>query len=241
MFLRRADVSTFDTTTVKPVEKIQKACDICAELTTSLRRLKLTVGFVQLRLHHGSQVDTMILSDRPIMRMLDEATQFCAAWFLQNQSTSDNWMFIQKMSSFVYPFPSKFLIVDRVSAYTSQKMRKTVKTFGARFEEAPVQTPGGIVVAGRYQGPLRLVYERNCADTDRHNSNKECLWLAVFAVNCTVRLEGFVSFLVFWTIPRPAGTTPVPSELEQAKLVDRVTEEVSKELARRKIAFCLRH
>lgn len=65
-------------------------------------------------------------------------------------------------------------------------MRETVEEFGVRIKEAPVKTPGATGVIGRYQAPLRLAYVLIRADTDRYNSDKECLDLAVFAVSNTM-------------------------------------------------------
>lgn len=57
-------------------------CRICAELASTPRRFKLTVGSEELRLNHRVQSDTMFLNGSTFIHMVDEATHFYTASFL---------------------------------------------------------------------------------------------------------------------------------------------------------------
>lgn len=175
--LPRADRPTYDKTTVNILEKVWKDCNICAEFAASLRLYKYIDRFEDLRLNIRVQVDTMFLSGRPVIIMIDEPAHFRTASFLRNPSTSEIWRSIPQMSSLanVDP-PQNFLKEDQGLACSSKNMRETVKEFGVLLEEAAVEKPGAISVGERYHGSLRLTYERIRADTDHHLSEKNCAY-----------------------------------------------------------------
>lgn len=64
----------------------------------------------------------------------------------------------------------------------------------------------------------------------------------MFAVDCTVGAEGlYPTLIVFGAIPGPSGALPTPSQLERAKIIDCVIDEVVKEQAVGKMASALKH
>lgn len=146
------------------------------------------------------------------------------------------------MGSLVHLRFPDFLVVDHGSAYTRKEMNKTVEAFGVRLGEASIETPGTIEVVKRYDALLRLPCQWVWADRDRDKSVKECLKLAVVAVNGTVGPEGFcILLLVSGAIPRPARTVSAPSRLERAEIVEIALDEVVKDPFEAKVAFDLRH
>lgn len=191
--------------------------------------------------NYDVEADTMLLSSRAVAHMVDGATHFCAASFLQNQYSPEIWRFLRQVWSLVYLGPSGFLIADQRSAYTPRKMKETVKASRVHLEEAPVKIPGTNSAVKTYHGPLRLAYEHIRADTEHHTQGKECLRLAVFVASYTVRLEGLCAvILVFGAFPRSGWTNPASTPLERAKLFDEVMEKVAKRQSRGKIVFGFR-
>lgn len=86
--LRREKVGSLGRTTRASVEQISEDCKICRLSAAKPRRLKLTVGMDGLRFNEGVKVDTMFIKGRPIIHMMDQATHFSAATFLNNQKSA---------------------------------------------------------------------------------------------------------------------------------------------------------
>lgn len=110
MLLGRAEGPKFETWTVKISENIQKHYDICTEFASSPQWIKLTVGSNELNFNREVWVDAICLNACAIISMMDEATHFCSASFLQKQSRSELWWLIQQLKHLVYLDPSEFFI-----------------------------------------------------------------------------------------------------------------------------------
>lgn len=140
------------------------------------------------------------------------------------------------------PRPRDYLLVDHGSAYSSTEVRGILEDFGTCLDKAQIEAPKAIGVVQRHHTPFRLAYEQIRAHKNNQTSDQECFQMAVFAVNCTFGLECLcTALLVFGANPRPALTMPVPSQLEQAKVIDCAMEGTAKEQARRKMAHGLKH
>lgn len=133
-------------------------------------------------------------------------------------------------------------MVDQRCVYALKEIIKSSKTFKVRLHKAKIETPAIMRAIERYYPSLRQGYETIRTNMDRQTAAYECLQIVLLSVSCTVRSEVFCpGLLVFGAISRPAQTNPPPSGLEQAKLVDRVRNEIAREQSRRKIAFGLKH
>lgn len=169
---------------------------MCADFAPYSRQFKLTAGAEELIFNQRAQLDTIFLSSGQVIYMLDESAPYCAALFLRNQSTSNILRSLLKIWSLLFIGCQYFLMVDPSWPYTSKKMRKKVGAFGVRLEEAPIEARCVIGLVERYYHSLRFTYEPIWADNIRPTSGKECLQLAVFAVDHTVRQEGVCTVLI---------------------------------------------
>lgn len=124
MLLERANRSKIESDIVDSYKKIKDGFKMHERTSSAPSRSKLTVGIAELRIDHYVLVNKMIIHSRPVIRMVDEATNFCVALLLQYQSTKNIWNSIHYLWSLVYPGPLDILMVDQVTAYTSTKMRK---------------------------------------------------------------------------------------------------------------------
>lgn len=59
------------------------------------------MGGNEPRLYDNVQVDNMFIEGRPVMYMVDEVTNFCAAAFFHNQSAAELLKKIQNMQSLI--------------------------------------------------------------------------------------------------------------------------------------------
>lgn len=95
----------------------------------------------------------------------------------------------------------------------------------------------------RYHAPLRSAFNKIRESTDKSEANDhECLKMAFYAVNSTMGPEGLVPMLlVFGALPRPARTTPAPTQLHRQRFIEEAKKTVSTEQAKRWLSFALRH
>lgn len=77
-------------------------------------------------------------------------------------------------------------------------------------------------------------YERISSEVRTGTTDKECLDVTVFAINCTVRSKRLcAALLVFGGLSWPSRTTPAPSHLERALLIKFAMQTVEKRKAGR--------
>lgn len=100
------------------------------------RRFKLTVGTDEVHFNHTVQIDTVLLSGKPVIHIVDMATHFCTASSLRSQSTKNIWHRIQSMWTLFYVGPPDLLSVDQVSAYISNEMGQNLKADGVSLIQA---------------------------------------------------------------------------------------------------------
>lgn len=70
----------------KELEKMQEAYQTCQEHEGMPRMFKLTIGTENLQLEHRVILDTMFITSRPVILMIDEVTHFMVARLLKKQS-----------------------------------------------------------------------------------------------------------------------------------------------------------
>lgn len=220
---RAANACKVDRTIANELKKIKDDCQIYWKTPSAPRTVKFTVGRAELWFNHRVTVDTRFIHDWPVIHIVDEAAQFCAASFLRNQSAKEIRNKIQHMWSLIYLGPPDYFVIDQGTAYKSKGMEEYLEALGACLDEAPIETPGETVTMERYHAPLRLVEERIPAVTRRQTSDNTWLDLAVFAINRTVGFEGLSpALLIFGAVPRPARLTRTSTQLERACLIDQV-------------------
>lgn len=240
--LKRAHPEKVNTEIRKELDKIVEECKACIRNSRKPRRFKLTVGADELRFNHTIAVDVMYIDNRPILHIVDEATHYCAAQFLRNNSSREVWKTILRCWSRIYLGPPDFLHVDQGSNFTSQEFRESAEADGIRIIEAPIESPGSISHVERYHAPLRASYLKIRQSLPRSETDAECLQLAVKSCNDVMGPEGLCpTLLVFGAIPRPARKTPAADQLERARVLDAAMTEVQKEQSKRRVAFGLKH
>lgn len=85
----------------------------------------------------------------------------------------------------MYLGATNFLVVDQGTVQSSMKMKEYFEVYDLELDEAPIGTPGAIVVVKGCHIPLWLAYGKIRADTERKTSEQKCLYIEVFVINCT--------------------------------------------------------
>ena len=241
--LKRANDNILDPKVKEAVTKIASDCKVCLRNSTTPRRFKLTTGTDDFRFNHRVIVDTMYIDGRAVIHIIDECTHFVAAEFLKSQSTEEIWKAITRLWLLTYMGPPDFLAVDQGSGYVSKEMKENVSAQGITLEEAPIETPGAIGVVERYHAPLRSAYTKIRQTLSKGDTNDhECLKMAVYANNSTMGPEGLCPMLlVFGALPRPARTSPSPTQLVRQQAIEDAKIAVEREQAKRRLSFALKH
>lgn len=241
--LKRANEDNLEADVKKMLDKITEHYKICKANDSAPRRIKLTIGTDDIQFNHSVIIETMFISSKHVLHLVDEGTHFTAAAFLKNHSSSDIWRSITRLWTHVYMVPPDFLSFDQGSAYISQEFKANAAAAGITIEEAPIETPGEIGIVERYHAPLRAAYTKLRQDMGKYEAtDSECLKMALYAVNSTMGPEGLCPMmLVFGAFPRPARTTPSPSQLHRQRTIEDAKRVVSTEQAKRRLAFEKRH
>lgn len=71
------------------MEVIRTICDVYKPACGTLKFFKLTTGEEGSRFNNNFQIPTMFIGGKPVLHLVDEATNFSAAPFLRNISAAD--------------------------------------------------------------------------------------------------------------------------------------------------------
>lgn len=105
-----------------------------------------------------------------------------------------------------------------------------------------MELPGTIVVVERYRSPLGLAFIRPRKDIPVYVSNRECMQMAVHALNCTVGTGGrFLELFVFGDIAQPVRKYSAPKQLQRENEMETAMEDVAREQSRHRIANKMCH
>lgn len=125
----------------------------------------------------------------------------------------------------------------------SKEFKSRAEAEGISIDEAPTEKPGLIGVVERHHAPLRSAFNKIQVTVGRSAANyDECLKLSVYPVNRVMGPEGLTYILlVFGALPRPAISTPSPTQLVRQTAVEKARKETSAEQAKRRLALAFKH
>lgn len=241
--LKKSSKELLDKSVKKNLKAIAKKCSTCSKHSPAPLRLKLTVGTDDPGFNLHVYVDTVFLNGRPLKHIVDEATHFSAAAILKSQSSHEIWKGILRLWVHTFLGPPKFLSFDQGSAYTFNEFKSYAEALGMKMRERPIETPGAIGVVEPYHGPLRAYFKktRETLSGDQATDD-EGVQMAVFSLNSTMGPKGLVPMLlVFGALPRPARTTPAPTQLVAQRAMEEAKQAASHEQAKRQVAFAVCH
>lgn len=99
------------------LRKVERGCSVCVRYTHKPHHFQLTIVSRNLRFNHRVQVDTMILHEKSVAQMPQEATPFAPARFLKTQSLAKVLTSIQQMWSRTYMGPPDHVSVVQRTSY----------------------------------------------------------------------------------------------------------------------------
>ncbi|KAA8490625.1 hypothetical protein FVE85_9398 [Porphyridium purpureum] len=199
----------------KNMIEMQRACDICKWYSGRRSTFKVAAE-IEVAFNHNVSIDIMYLdasqSERgsPVLHAVCNGTKFNAAWFLNEGSTSspsetaqDFFRLFFRGWISIFGSPHR-VTVDQQTNLASADFKTLMLGECVLVDPVPVESHWSQGTVERHHEPLRKVYLRVRHDFPNMES-KDCLAIAVRAINVTTGPEGLIpSLLVFGTIPRIA-------------------------------------
>ena len=191
-------------------------------------------------------MDLMFLDGKAVLHVIDTATHFSAAKFLDShgktygQTAEGIWLaFLDIWCTTYLGYPNR-MRTDLGSAFNSEKWRRYTNTCGMQLLLSGAQSHNSLGIGERYHEPLRRIFRKISIDYP-HIDPQLLLKIAVKAMNDTMGESGLVpSLLVFGTIPRfPIISTDFPSQKERMEALSKAQMEMNSIVAERRVLAAL--
>lgn len=229
----------------KAIERLTKYCSFCQKHGKSPGRFKFTLRDDQdSDFNHSIFVDIMYIDGSPVLHVIDEATRFQAAKWLQNLSAKHTWDILRHCWIDVYLGPPDCIVHDAGKNFVSKEFRQHASTMAITTRSVPVEAHWSIGLVERAHPVLRRAYQIIAEELQGSGTTKEMnLQMAVKAVNDTAGPDGLVpTLLVFGAYPRMGEfDPPAPSVTQRATAIRKAMDEVAKVRAKIQVNDALNH
>lgn len=173
-------------------------------------------------------VDTFCLGgNKPVLHVVDTATAFNAARFLEDISAKQTWGALRMCWIDVYQGPPDWIVTDAGTNFRSEEFRQSARSMTISIKEIPIEAHNSIGKVERYHKPLRCAYEIIKAENPSLRP-EVALQMAIKAINDNAGPNGLVpTLLVFGAYPRiNHDSPPSPEILQRAGAIRKAMEEV---------------
>lgn len=184
----------------------------------------------------------MYIDNSPILHVVDEATRFQAARWLQNISARHTWDTLRLCWIDVYLGPPDYILHDAGKNFVSREFRQFAISMAITTKNVPVEAHWSIGIVERYHAVLRQAYKVITEDLQGTGVSKETvLQMAVKAVNDTAGPNGLVpTLLVFGAYPRMNFMDPpAPIIAQRAASIEKAMDEIRKLHAKKQVTDAL--
>ena len=241
--LKRARPWETDAGTKEVLEQISKACDACQRLGPTPLRFKTSLPNEEdLIFGDKVSIDLMWVDGKAVLHVVDTATRFSAATFLDanvmdyGHSVEGIWLAFFEIWCTMYTAYPNHLRADQGSVFTSNRWKNVTDLAGIQLRLSGVKAHSSFRIGERLHHPLRRIFEKIRMDYS-HTPRNTLLKIAVKVMNDTIGENGLVpSRLVFGIIPRfPIISTDLPSQKERMEILVRAQMEMNAIVAERRI------
>ena len=243
--LARPDETNEETRRI--LEEIRTSCNACQRYGPTPLRFKTSLpNEDDLKFGDEISMDLMFLDGKPVLHIVDTATRFSAATFLDahgeeyGQSVEGIWKaFIETWCLLYIGYPNR-LRTDQGAAFTSDRWRALSNQCGIQLRLSGVKAHSSLGIGERLHDPLRRIYRKIIEDHPDVNP-REALKIAVKAMNDTIGENGLVpTRLVFGMLPRyPILSQDVPTQNERMKAPTSAQMEMNRIVSERKVLTAL--
>lgn len=245
-FLKRVKPDDLDENTRGMLESIQARCKECQYLAPKPYVVKVAVPHEDFIFNSEVVVDIMYIQGKSVLHVVDRATHFQAARFLQDDSTESIWRTFMQMWVLVYLGAPDNLRHDQGTQFVSPRFQKMAAEAGITCRPVGIEAPNAMGVGERYHAPLRKTFmklqesygmkpldemveelprgpgrpRKNARKITRPVGVKDeyLLDISIMCINSTVGPEGICPILlVFGAMPKLPLPSTLPSAVPQAE------------------------
>ncbi len=245
--MKLAKPTEINSETRELLQEIADHCDTCQRYSSPPLRFKASIPD-ESELVFGDElsIDLMFLDSKAVLHIVDTATRFSAATFLDShgetygQSVDGIWLaFCMTWCTMYTGYPNR-LRTDQGSVFTSDRWRQIAESNGIQLRLSGVKAHSSLGIGEKLHGPLRRIYNKVVAS---HPTlpKQFCLRIANKAMNDTIGENGLVpSKLVFGIIPRyPILNTDLPNQKERMEAIKLAQAEMNSIIAERRVLAAL--
>ena len=225
----------------KAIDHLTKYCSYCQKYGRSPGRFKFTLC-KDLDFNHSVYVDIMYINGSPVLHIIDEATRYQAACWLQNISAKHTWDILRTCWIDTYIGPPEYITHDAGRNFISKEFQQYATAMAISTKAVPVEAHWSVGLIERAHSALQRAYQiitDECKDIQKELA----LQMAVKAVNNTAGPDGLVpTLLVYGAYPRMSNLDPpAPSIMEQAAAIRKAMAEIVKLQAKQTVNNALHH
>jgi hypothetical protein len=233
--------------TILLLQQIASACATCQKLGPRPIRFKVSLPNME-DIVFGDEISIglMFIDGQAVLHVVDTATRFSAATFLEShsgsfrQSVEGVWLALIETRFTLYTgYPNRSRI-DAGSIFASPRWKELSNMAGITLRMSGVEAHNSLGIGKRMHGPLRRIYNKIRMDYP-HIPAGTLLKIGVNAMNDAIGENGLVSLLlVFGVIPRyPALNTELPNQKVRIKVIAATQMEMNSISAERRITTAL--
>ena len=218
------------------IRKLTEFCKQCQLHQKAPGRFKFTIRD-DYHFNYEVVMDVMWIDSDPVLQVVDVATGFQAARFLQNMSAKCAFDTLKECWIDTYQGPPDFVVHDAGKNFASAEFRQQMKSLAIQVKEVPVEAHNSVGKVERYHAPLRRAYDILAAELEGMLSPENILQMAVKAVNDSAGPNGLVpTLLVFGAYPRIVeDSPPSPNMAIRAEAIRKATRELRQMQAKRQM------
>eukprot|EP00171_Calliarthron_tuberculosum_P013661 IDg13661t1 len=234
-FLKRAKENKVTSNTRALLREISKRCKACQIYSNKPRRFKFTLRD-DIYFNHTIYIDIFYIDGNPILHVVDEATRYQAALWLESASSDAIWAALRLCWIDVYLGSPDFFVHDASTALVAKEFQASAEYLQIRTKTIPVEAAHSFSVAERYHVPVKKAYHRIMFEAPRLDK-VAALQIAVKAVNDSVGPDGLLpTLLVYGALPRLVLPSDLPAQptINRAHALKKATQEMSRYFASRK-------
>jgi hypothetical protein len=239
--LRRSKPTEVHEETRKILKDIVRSCLTCQTFASQPFRFSVRMPDEKLVFNDELSMDLLWLDGEPALHVVDTATRFGAAVFLEGQDVEHVWAAFLSCWALVYTGYPKKSRTDAGTIFTSADWKHLHESNGIILQTSGVESHNSIGLGKRMHAPLRRVYNKILMDYP-HLHRSLILKLAIKATNDTRGIGGVSpSMLVFGCIPRfPITSSHLPDQAERMKALQIGMIEMNSAVAAERITEALK-
>jgi hypothetical protein len=165
----------FDHETEKSIlKKLIKFCIFCQKHEKFSERFKFILrNDVNVNFNYSIIIDIMYIDNHSILHVVDEATRFQVAKWLQNINAKHTWNMLRLCWIDVYLSSSDHILHDADKNFVSRKFRQFVISMTIIIKSMSIEAHWSIDIVERYHAELRRAYQMIAENLDTNESDNE--------------------------------------------------------------------